>query len=435
MRTPLLACVPLSVLVLACACDSPPLLDASPDDGGPPGADAGPVDAAPFDAGSDEGSGDGGGPTDGGPTDGGPNDGGPTDGGPVDGGPPVCDPTTITLEAFHERLADGICALYARCATYTSSPSGACHDDYRELLVPPNIAELTLKPDAACGCLEALSRPTCELLRSVLACTSLYERATSPTECTAQSGCGGGQYCDRTPGVCPGTCRDAPALGQACDGPCDGRASCVGGVCVAPRQIGDACSNRAGERCLPEHTCVPTGGPNGAGVCRGPASAGDLCGGGAYCEAGLVCSDRVCVVGAAAGESCSGGGECALGHYCLDDVCVRSLLPGSSCAIDEECPDGFICNGVCEALPRLGEACPDGLCFAGTCADGTCELIPTGGACDRRRVIYEQCEEGSCDGDSMCAPLALQGEPCPFGVRCADGLECDSGSCVPACVL
>ncbi|MFK7990124.1 MAG: hypothetical protein AB8I08_29160 [Sandaracinaceae bacterium] len=106
-----------------------------------------------------------------------------------------------------------------------------------------------------------------------------------------------------------------------------------------------------------------------------------------------------------AGGACTFGLDCANGpQFCVDGVCAAPAALGETCA--GPCVEGAFCSTTsmrCEALPRVGEACPSFRCEDAAFCDMTSQM------CEARRANGEacdsllQCESFSCE-DGVCTP-------------------------------
>jgi hypothetical protein len=145
-----------------------------------------------------------------------------------------------------------------------------------------------------------------------------------------------------------------------------------------------------------------------------PAMLGEPCDGLHGCAEGQFCSpeDLLCRKTSGVGEPCISS-VCAEGLTCSilpgeDSVCVALSGIGESCDFSE-CAEGLACKydedagiATCGPLPKIGEAC------------------------------QSSCEEGAiCEYDGVCVALPGVGDSC-LGFACAKGLMCDdSNVCTP----
>lgn len=134
----------------------------------------------------------------------------------------------------------------------------------------------------------------------------------------------------------------------------------------------------------------------------------------------LACRDGVCAnVRRKLGEPCSQtcmeqtmlvscGTHTVLGNcytkdglYCrvADSVCAQLIAPGQPCDDYASCGDEYdaaCSSGVCEKVPKLGEACTQkgGICNKGAYCDGhSCQLKKVmGAACE----LSWDCQDGAC---------------------------------------
>lgn len=132
------------------------------------------------------------------------------------------------------------------------------------------------------------------------------------------------------------------------------------------------------------------------------------------CAAGLRC-DRLC----------NEAGTCL-------DVCVEHCAnTDSACA--RPCGEDEFCNydtRACEALPREGQRCPQGVCGRDlfcVAPDPTSDRVCTApGAEGEPCRGHAFCESGYCPA-GRCAPLPGLGESCAGTFTCAPGLTCQAG--------
>lgn len=161
------------------------------------------------------------------------------------------------------------------------------------------------------------------------------------------------------------------------------------------------------------------------------------------CCQGTCMGDSVPPLGGA-GDMCSTSSSCAVGFYCnfTTQMCAELLAAGATCTSTDDCAYGLGCAGAagmrtCKTLPKLGEACPDGVCrdagnfcnSAGQCA----KIGLANSTCDGMTV--QQCSSYyPCDTNAMkCTAAPALGEPCTG--RCFDDdAFCDNGSAAPTCV-
>lgn len=209
----------------------------------------------------------------------------------------------------------------------------------------------------------------------------------------------------------------------------------------------------------------------------------DLAGALAECDAALVGQvalgaacliDQECAGGAARCELAPG---CGAGDACCVGACVGLAAPlavGEPCSdAPEACMEGSFCSvaggpdRVCVAIPADGEACPDGVCGAGSFCDGdrcqpagevgaACEeddecawpalcavdeFSSLAGACAERAEEGEECDaelgdEGCllardrCSEDERCVALGAPGDPCEDDDACLPLAVCLEGACV-----
>lgn len=298
-------------------------------------------------------------------------------------------------------------------------------------------------------------------------------RAYAPCEIVAPPGgamCGEGARCE-------GVCLPDREVGASCaeDTDCAESLWCVGRRCALPRLVassrpcevgGVTCG--AGSRCE-------------AGRCRAEAPDGAACDADAVCAAARECVGGRCGVPVPRGGDCTGAAlSCARGTTCLRAAdglrCVDAAPPrcdaATPCAAGTRCIDGrCAADGVCvsaQTYPRVpcgeGAGCVDSpesvrtptlpRCVRDGTVGGFCRAAGApcdeGAACSAGRclaVVEEgvRCGPWSalCGPGLRCGPVARcvrDGAPggaggvCLAGLRCSDGLRCDSfrGECVRA---
>jgi len=84
------------------------------------------------------------------------------------------------------------------------------------------------------------------------------------------------------------------------------------------------------------------------------------------------------------------------------------------------------CLAVCEPLPGPNNKCGGDCCNKQVCVDSTsCPSDCPNGFCN-----LPVCGDGECTGSETIGSCPEDCDPC-YGVQCADGEECQSGTCVP----
>ncbi|HVT08574.1 MAG TPA: hypothetical protein VHO67_14040 [Polyangia bacterium] len=148
----------------------------------------------------------------------------------------------------------------------------------------------------------------------------------------AGSGCGEGEYCDTTDGVC----RARVAKGASC-----AHAFCQWGLvcsntsstCVAPAPVGGSC---LGNLCDGDGTCTA------AGMCAAAHEPGDTCANTATCGPFLVCANGACAPPVGFGQSCDASSRCEQGilpaGLNLTVMCVQG-----SCSYGQPLPEAVQC--------------------------------------------------------------------------------------------
>jgi hypothetical protein len=185
------------------------------------------------------------------------------------------------------------------------------------------------------------------------------------------------------------------------------------------RQVSDACQN------VFRGTVAVGGSCGNSNECAQPAT-GDV-----SCDTGVCRLDTTLgsmgTVHAAAGQPCSSTCNGTANSYgCSGAVVSGDAGPttNASCWIQ----DGVFCsNGMCVALPAIGQPCGGGnYCAVNAhCQSGTCVADVATGPC----TSNDTCVSTSyCDQDAGCTPLKANGTTCNTGSECAGG-QCEQDRC------
>jgi len=277
-------------------------------------------------------------------------------------------------------------------------------------------------------------------------------------ECTRNSDCPGGFYCEHggifTGNVCvlfKESCDFCTANRQCPPGyRCDGRPT---GRCITGQEGLDI-----GESCCRNDQCKSGSCPTDNSVCQ--CARNSDCPSGQYCALGFLgIGKNKCVAFKAECECCTASKQCGPGALCKAGKCATgsSVAMGGACCRDYQCTTGS-CNskGVCQCTrdnqcPQ-GQYCAEGflgigkntcvdfkaecdgctlssqcgpgaLCKLGLCAKGS--SVGIGGSCCRDY----QCTTGSCNSSGICQ--CTQDNQCPQGQYCAEGfLGIGKNTCV-----
>lgn len=225
---------------------------------------------------------------------------------------------------------------------------------------------------------------------------------TTPTGCTTDTSCPGGQRCDVATGAC------VPASGAGLGAPCTAASDCASNVC-----FGDVCSSTCDW--LNPASC-------GSGFyCNGQATG--TCTGAGLCEAGSP-------GGGAIGSPCGANTDCA-GLFCSEGVCTSPCVPGGATT---SCPVGYACQvgttascGSCQMTGQLGDACSMGTdCASRICVNGACSQtcdVASGSGCPAMFTCMANGDSGACVASS-----GGLGAPCNGSPDCLSGQCAQSGS-------
>lgn len=270
---------------------------------------------------------------------------------------------------YCETIVGFFCPYYLRCGRMAAVDEAqcralfleACNARYEPSYVSLEEAGLLeLSPEGVEACRAHLENVSCEeqLLDLDGPCASMWtgtQPEGAPCGFDVESfTCAPGTACVLDLSLC-GTCERVVDDGQPCTAQgvtCGRDSSCVDGLCVARRRVGEACG--PDDRCVLGATC------GDAAVCIGPAYVG-------------------------VGAACDFENRCPYGATCIGGQCRRNVALGESCGDAAPCDSGF-CHedgaggGTCVALVEQGGACADGAeCQTGRCLEGRCATLP--GAC------------------------------------------------------
>lgn len=248
----------------------------------------------------------------------------------------------------------------------------------------------------------------------------------------------------------PPACLKIPRVTGTCiDGfGCEADGFCVDDQCVAPLSEGTECGRAPCEEGL---RCD--------GICVRPKQEGQACEGDAGCVTGLACFNGSCRPPFIESASCNETMPCGPGLACINDICepatspcdpndtyacgvfasCRELStnecqavgnPGASCTESPQCGEGYWCEeGRCTVAAARTEPCADGVwCAAGLACqfpDFVCGSIPErGDACALSLYGPNLCAAGLGCVDGVCNDLPGLDQPCTNDSRCAEPFGC-----------
>jgi len=200
---------------------------------------------------------------------------------------------------------------------------------------------------------------------------------------------------------------------------------------------------------LPDTNAIPFCSGETCLIWHGTRAEGEECEGGGSlsdCQQGLVClgtCQKPCAntgFDIAEGEVCRDVeaeffGNCADGLVCDADDGICKALPtvGEPCPLNVRCAEGLVCDTssgspICAEPLAVGESCILPLqCESRTCTEGSCAPPPGDG-----ETCIQTCAEGfvcgfdASSGMGTCQPPGAEGEECVASIEsgCADGLSC-----------
>lgn len=339
---------------------------------------------------------------------------------------------------------------YATQAGCVATLTAADATDFADLIALTKSGVLTYDPDAAAGCLAAISVhcDDVDLVDGPAPCPAVFQgKAADGAKCSYNVECAS-HYCADND-VCPGTCKKRVALGAACadTDKCAIGAVCFGGKCVAnvPKDVGAACGALS---CKEGLYC------NSKGKCALPNKAGQPCDIVGSCVAGTQCIDNgpggTCQPMPSKGQACvpdiwsDASTQCAAGLVCFNDggevgTCEPKVAIGAACVNTSSCggwdvhcvgPDN---NKTCQLLSTKGGPCQKGdLAFGEwggcldpfTCSGGKCIDVPKLGETCADDILKACAQDLTCDFiTNKCEAVPDVGEKC-YGL-CKTGLVCD----------
>jgi hypothetical protein len=365
---------------------------------------------------------------------------------------------------FCSSVSQAYCDLSKACGIY--DPQADCNLVGNAWSVPCNDSSLSFDSAAAATCLnniqQAATNSDCTspvLNASGVPCPGVFSPATqeggacqpNSFDCIQRPDGGLVNCVDTVAGTCNGICSAGSTLGESCghnsyDYCIEGTCSFTTGVCV-PFADGGPCQG-IDQGCEPGvEYCSRDG---GTAFCSPRVPTGGECvdENGNNCVPGDFCelppdggSQTYCVATQPLGQSCSldGGPACGDGT-CINGICEPYAVPlGGNCNSQVFCIDGY-CNspnggqGICVALPVLGQACNlpqvpcEGVNLA--CVNNICQAVATVGQTCSNINGSLPCRFGDyCDSQNRCQLLAAIGDSCDrqSGSPCISGY-CDSTS-------
>jgi hypothetical protein len=293
-------------------------------------------------------------------------------------------------------------------------------------------------------------------------------------KCLSSGECVSGLHCNKTSGLCPGTCTAYATNGQPCTGsgfqsPDAGYISCASGlqcnsnnVCQPNGSVGSPCKTNSDcgpiVICINDPTCQPLNlwCDKTAGTCAASVAAGAACGptdaGTPTCADGTWCqpatpsgSSGTCTSVGGAGATCTNLGGCQTGLHCAGyqfttsfGHCAAPGDAGSACSAASDCSTGLACiyssttGSTCSQRQAVGGSCS----YTAQCQQG---LTCSGGMCLNARYPGDSCADPmsqcvlSLCRNGTCVDHAKVGQPCSVGTDCTTG-ACIGGTCADTSV-
>jgi hypothetical protein len=326
---------------------------------------------------------------------------------------------------------------------YDPSKVGECHDRFQR--DPCHFAFFLFTPD---------------IFEVLAECPgTITPQRHSGEACVSGGECVAGLYCQKTNGLCPGSCVAYASDGESCaTKQCAPNHMCTEEVCQPFAKAGDPCSGSSD--CGPTIICL--GAPGcvddslwcdlGSGTCKVGAGEGEPCGvqkvgtasmnvecqNALWCDAVFIDKPGFCRKPGREGAPCTDLGGCEKGYHCIGYVgfgtgaqlgtCAAQGALGAECTFNSDCQSGLRCaNEVCATFAQLGEACSGTSdCAMGlTCVNRVCETAKyPGDACG----TSDSCVLSLCKGD-QCVDHAKVGQACATYGDCTTQ-TCVNGKCV-----
>lgn len=286
----------------------------------------------------------------------------------------TADPDAPSLEDACALFAEQYCGWFERClpqniragyhdvATCIESTSLRCTSEMT--LVGTN---QTPSRTQACG--RALATLTCDAFPMLHlwpeSCTEPAGKLPDGAKCLVSAQCQGGAC--RSQGYFCGVCASHSPIGGRClnDDDCQS-GLCENSVCVPAPALGEPC-NLSRLKCAGNTLCKVVGDVNAIGVCVKPVARGAACERWEFLDPCDFWHNDYCEVESG---TCQTGGIWAkpIGSPCTTQDCSPT-----GCVQSASCEEG-----VCTALPRVGEPCHIGRggCLAPAgCVRGVCAIV------------------------------------------------------------
>lgn len=365
------------------------------------------------------------------------------------GGGAAIDAGSIPLSQLCTEYIDAICDFYTRCG-YTQTKAGCiqlttqkfnpwfqmtCLQDEKAAIAAGRLA---YDDRAAAACLYRVRNSTSCSSNQLMypECQALLRGRVTDGGCAASYECDSSAYCDSTLGMCPGRCLPKKPAGAdaGADRECQTGYYSYDGHCRLYALTGLSCAPLSGsstpQQCRPgEATCV-------MGICQAPRMDGYPCAGDSDCAFPLRCNDMRCSLGSGVGQVCR---YTAPTQACkLDLACANPFGPdGGTCApffgLDAGCYSPFECAGntVCPGV-AFGQG-PDG---GFQITQGRCSVPYLGAPC----TSSFDCDYATafCQADGGCGARRTRGSngACTVEDQCTPLDSCVAGTCRrPSCVL